>query len=824
MEQPKGKAKVLSIDDTPSSRRLVQRLLSARYEFFEAPDGLTGIDEALQVEPDLVLVDLHLPQFTGYEVATRLKALMPEVPIVALTADMSDHVHERVLASGCDGYIPKPIDPDTFEEQVASFLGGMREQLEDESYRDAYQQTLVERMEQKVRELTEALKSNAELNEQHAQLLKQAQRRAMLLEAGAKVAQNITSILDMDTLLHATVEIIGEEFGFYYVGVFLVEEESNWLVLQAGLGEAGAAMVSEEHKLKIGGLSMVGAATSRRRAIIARDVGVAPVHFKNPRLPLTRSEIALPLIVGSEVTGALTVQSTEENAFTQDDVNALQAMADQLAIAIHNASMYVENEKLLAQAERRTRLLEAAAEVGRRVTSILDADSLLSETVDIICDAYGFYYAGVFLVDESLNQQGPDGQTAQWAVLHAGRREAGRQMISDGHKLKIGGLSMIGTAIASRKAIIALDVGEEPVHFKNPHLPLTRSEMALPLIVGDKVIGAVTVQSTEEAAFTDEDITTLQSMVDQLAIAIDNARLLKDLESAHQELVRTKTFEAIATATGEAIHWVGNKAAPIPASAGRIAEDMTKYVLMANILLEQAPKELQEHKFAHMLQAALDHIQAHEDEVNLDLEAMGAQLERRSQKRLERMLNMESIFEDLEIINQSARAILNIKEDLIGPAREKHLEIIKLPKLLKLTAKSMGIPEGVARFLFADNLTPVQADARQLERVFINLIKNAMEAMYQVKEKKLFIWGRIADDPNYVVVDITDNGEGIPPEIIDKIWVAFYTTKGDRGGTGLGLAACAKIINQMGGKITVDSLVGEGTTFSVFLPALRNGD
>jgi signal transduction histidine kinase/CheY-like chemotaxis protein len=807
MEQTATKPKILYIDDTASARRLVQRLLFRRYTFFEAADGLTGIDRAMEVKPDLILVDLHLPQFNGYEVATRVKALLPDTPIVALTADMTDHVRERALASGCDGYIAKPIDPDTFETQMLQFLGGEREVLEDESFRDAYQQTLVVRLEEKVRELTAALRSNAELNEQHAQLLKETQRRARLLEAGSKVGHTITSILNLDELLHTTVEIIGEEFGFYYVGVFLAEVTGEWLELRAGLGEPGAQMVEEGYKLRVGGLSLVGAATSRRQPIVSRDVGLEITYFKNPRLPLTRAELALPLIVGEEIIGALTIQSITEDAFDQEDVRALQAMADQLAIAIHNATLYAENQQLLAQAKHRTRLLEAASEVGRRVTSILDADTLLHETVDIICDAYGFYYAGVFLLDE----------TNEWAVLRAGRGKAGVQMVNAGHKLKVGGLSMIGTAIAGRKALIALDVGEEPVHFKNPHLPLTRSEMALPLLVGDQVIGALTVQSTEEAAFSDEDITTLQAMADQLAIAIDNARLLNDLEEAHAELVRTKTFEAIATATGEAIHWVGNKAAPIPGSVVRVREDVVKYLLMADALLDMAPDARHGHKFAAMLRQAREDLAAHA----LDLAALCEDLDRRPLKRLRRMLNVDSIFEDLEIVDQSARAILNIKEDLIGPAREKRVEPVHLPDLLRRTVRAMGIPDEVTRFLMKEDVRPVLADSEQLGRVFTNLIKNAMEAMHHVEDKKLFIWVRPADNPQYVVVDVTDNGEGIPPDKIDKIWVAFYTTKGDRGGTGLGLPACTKIVNQLGGKITVDSEVGEGTTFSVFLPVVR---
>jgi len=96
--------------------------------------------------------------------------------------------------------------------------------------------------------------------------------------------------------------------------------------------------------------------------------------------------------------------------------------------------------------------------------------------------------------------------------------------------------------------------------------------------------------------------------------------------------------------------------------------------------------------------------------------------------------------------------------------------------------------------------------------------------MHEVEDKRLFIWAREADEPGFVVVDVTDNGHGIPPEIMDKIWMAFYTTKGDRGGTGLGLAACAQLIGQLNGKITVESDVGVGTTFSVLLPAAKQED
>jgi CheY-like chemotaxis protein len=354
MNQVTNRPKVLCIDDTSHVRMLVQRLLSQRYQVLEAADGLQGIEMAADVQPDLVLVDMHMPGLTGYEVATRLKSLMPDVPVIALTADVTANIRQRVLAAGCDGYMSKPVDPDTFEEQIRAFLAGAREELEDDAFRRDYQQALVARMEQKVRELTQALQRNAELNEQNLRLLEQAQRQARLLEVGAKVGRIVVSILDLDTLLTTTVDVICDEFGFYYAGVFLIDDAGEWAVLRAGRGEAGAAMVAEGHKLKVGGLSMVGTAIRQRKARIALDVGEEPVHFKNPHLPHTRSEMALPLIVGGAVIGALTVQSVEEAAFTDDDVTALQAMADQLAVAINNARLVKQLEaahKELVQAK-----------------------------------------------------------------------------------------------------------------------------------------------------------------------------------------------------------------------------------------------------------------------------------------------------------------------------------------------------------------------------------------------------------------------------------------------------------------------------------------
>jgi PAS domain S-box-containing protein len=192
-----------------------------------------------------------------------------------------------------------------------------------------------------------------------------------------------------------------------------------------------------------------------------------------------------------------------------------------------------ERERLLAALERRAVQLQTAAEVSRAASSILTVDELLPQMAELIRDRFNLYYVGIFLVDEAN----------KYAVLRAGTGEAGRKLIEDGHKLEQGGASMIGRCIANRQARIALDVGQEAVRFANPLLPKTRSEMALPLISRDLVIGAMTIQSDQPAAFAQEDISVLQSMADQTANAIQNARLF---EESQRRAVREQMLNTVA--------------------------------------------------------------------------------------------------------------------------------------------------------------------------------------------------------------------------------------------------------------------------------------
>jgi GAF domain-containing protein/HAMP domain-containing protein len=200
-----------------------------------------------------------------------------------------------------------------------------------------------------------------------------------------------------------------------------------------------------------------------------------------------------------------------------------QSMTLQLRSLVGNLEQRVAERT--RRLERRSMQLQTTAEVARDITTIQDLDDLLNKAVNLIRGRFGFYHAGLFLIDD----------LGEYAHLRAATGEAGRQLLARGHKLKVGEVGLVGYVTGTGRPRIALDVGSDAVHFKNPLLPDTRSEMALPLIVKEQVIGALDVQSSVGSAFDQEDIDILQILADQLAVAINNIRLVEKLETALKE-------------------------------------------------------------------------------------------------------------------------------------------------------------------------------------------------------------------------------------------------------------------------------------------------
>ena len=187
------------------------------------------------------------------------------------------------------------------------------------------------------------------LDELQRSLETQIAQRTGQIQASAEVGRIVSSILDPDELIEKVVNLITERLDYYYASIFLISSDGYWAEIKSATGEAGKALQEKKHRLSISGKSMVGSAINLRKARIAHDAGAEAVRFDNPLLPNTRSEIALPLIAGGRVLGALDAQSTEANAFGEEVVETLQGMADQVAVALENARLFQESEQALRE-------------------------------------------------------------------------------------------------------------------------------------------------------------------------------------------------------------------------------------------------------------------------------------------------------------------------------------------------------------------------------------------------------------------------------------------------------------------------------------------
>ena len=209
---------------------------------------------------------------------------------------------------------------------------------------------------------------------------------------------------------------------------------------------------------------------------------------------------------------------------TRDELEDLATMFHQITTDM--VYTFTNFEERLAERtqeiKRRSNLLRAVADVGKAITSYRDLSELLQQTTYLIHENFGYYHVGIFLLDEHK----------EFAVLSATNSEGGRRMLEKKHQLKVGETGIVGFVAQNAKARIALDVGKDAVYFDNPDLPQTRSEMALPLVVGGQILGALDVQSTESQAFSEEDSSTLQILAEQLAVAIQNANLFNETEKA----------------------------------------------------------------------------------------------------------------------------------------------------------------------------------------------------------------------------------------------------------------------------------------------------
>jgi signal transduction histidine kinase/putative methionine-R-sulfoxide reductase with GAF domain len=579
-----------------------------------------------------------------------------------------------------------------------------------------------------------------------------------------------------------------------------------------------------------------------------------------------------------------------------------------------------ERASLLRALQHRSNQLQTAAEVSKSASMILDPDTLIDQTVHLIRERFNFYYVGLFLLDE----------TGEYAVLQAGTGDVFGQMLRGGHKLEVGGPSMIGWCTAHGEARIALDVGEEAVRFDNPLLPETRSEMALPLISRGQCIGALSVQSIEQNAFAEEDVAVLQTMVDQVAIAIENARLLgaerkrgAELEALRQASLHVTSslelqpvLEAIIEHTlrlvsadnthiflyeddeldfGAAM-WAGGLqrepyAEPRPngmtymvarrgeqvvipdvdvhplfkdrrwggAVAGfplRVGSDVCGVM---NVAFEQPHVftaselnvlELLADQAAVAIHNARMHqqVRAHADELAVAL-AQQEELDRLKGEFIQNVSHelrlplalIRGYAEILDggelgelqsyqqhpvtVIARRSRMLSELVEDITlilgAETRPPEWEPVALHEIVRVAVDEFRIrADETGLTLQADiaDVPPVSGSLIYLRRVLDNLLNNAIKFTPEGGKITVRVWQEDAR----VLLEVRDTGIGIPDDQLERIFDRFYQVDGSirrrYGGVGLGLALVKELVDLHGGRVEVESQVGEGSAFIVILP------
>lgn len=238
--------------------------------------------------------------------------------------------------------------------------------------------------------------------------------------------------------------------------------------------------------------------------------------------PIVEIRDAARRISKGELTFRITkIPHTHELAELATDLNA---MTENLSSLINALEQRVSERT--AEISRKADHLRAASYIARQTAEVQDLASLLNTVARLVTDQFGYYHTGIFLINE----------TGSEVILRAASSEGGQRMIERGHSLSVGTQGIVGYVAAQKKPRIALDVGFDAVFFNNPDLPMTRSEIALPLLVRNKVLGILDIQSDKPQAFSTEDIDVLETLANQVAVAIDNARLLDESQATFMQL------------------------------------------------------------------------------------------------------------------------------------------------------------------------------------------------------------------------------------------------------------------------------------------------
>lgn len=612
----------------------------------------------------------------------------------------------------------------------------------------------------------------------------QLQRRALQMETSMSLGQHITAILDLDTLLQTVAELIKAQYDLYYVGVYLLDPaREGYLVRRVGIGGAANGQLRTPMYLQLGREGLVGWVAANGRSLLVNDVLQDSRYIPHDLVSQTRAELDLPLRAGRRFIGVLSLQSSQTDAFEAEDVPFLQSLADQVAIAIDNASLY--------QSERAARnLAETMHKMGQALAGTLEWDEVLNLILGQLAELVA-YDRGSVLVHNGGHLE---------LVAERGFPEAAKPSQI---RISLKNDSIFREIYETKRPLYIPDVMQWPDWQQIETLPLARAWLGVPLIHQQEVVGMLSLTRETLVPFTDESIEVATSFAAQAAVALENARRFDKTTRFSQQL----EYE------------VAQRTQAIQEAYARLEQlDRAKsdFIAIASHELRTPLTILR--GYSQML--------FHQNSVRQDeqIEKLATGIESGAM-RLEEVVG--SMLEVAKIDNQTLQLF------------PKAISLSQLfARLVDIFATALADRQISLTIANIDKLPAIEADLDALEKVFYHLLVNAIK--YTPNGGKIHVSGvahhangqRSAADK--VEILVRDSGIGIDPAMHELIFSKFYQTgevalhssaktqfKG--GGPGLGLAITRGIVEAHGGKIWLESPGNDeenfpGTTFHVLLP------
>jgi signal transduction histidine kinase len=609
---------------------------------------------------------------------------------------------------------------------------------------------------------------------ENAMLFKNQSQRSIQLALINEVGQAATSILNLDVMLRTVVQAIRSSFACYSVAIHLYNPDTNTVELRAkdtlgrhpltwhDMAQLEPQVQLTTHKLRQG---LIGWSVAANKTILVNDVTRDPRYIFNSDSREVRAELCVPITLGVKTIGVLDLQSLQLEAFDKYHGAALETLADQLAIAIENARLYDE-------INQRVQTLKSLNEIGQAITSTLDLQKILTLITDHTTRLMDVAAASVVLRDDDNREV--------WFAAAFG----------EGSKSAIGvrmalGQGIAGWVAAEGKPVIVSDAYADERFFADIDKQsgfTTKSILCVPLQTKGRTIGALEVMNKQSGAFNKEDLAMLQALAIPAATAIENAQLyeeqtrtIKRLAETQNQLVQSAKLAAVGELAAGVAHEINNP--------------LTTIIGLTSLLLDTP-----------------------------NITSLGSEA-----------------YEDLQMINDEARRARDIVRNLLDFARadapkRRPTDFNQLIEEAIFLVYTKSISQKIALIKSLSPLPEMYLDSNQIKQVIVNLLNNAVHVMLENKQQPAVLTittalagaqtgdKKINSPERSVICKISDTGKGIKPEHLDKIFDPFFTTKEVGEGTGLGLSISYGIIEKHGGTISVESIPGKGSTFTLTLP------